>query len=334
MKQFRYLLVMVITTLCLVSCDYKELCYDHNHYTTTRVMFDWKKIPDADVKGMTVLFYNLDKPDTEPIRYDFNGMTGGSAQLTPGNYRILAYNYDTETILYRGNDDYQTLEAYTRNSSIEEGTELTRSEMPRATGTEEEAVILEPDILYGATSSEVTIPYNDSSEVTLYPERRYKTITITIDNVPNLNYTGTFGGSLSGLAGSVMMASGTLSDICVTQAFKATKVGTQSLRMEFRIFGHCPHAIEGTSNQHKLTIYAVLADNSKWYYTVDLTDKIHEAEQKQIEEHKDDPEYEIGSEDISITLEEGVPIPKPIVNGSGFQPSVDGWQSIEVDVKM
>ena len=31
---------------------------------------------------------------------------------------------------------------------------------------------------------------------------------------------------------------------------------------------------------------------------------------------------------------DGLPVPKPIVNGSGFQPTIDGWQGVEIEVSM
>ena len=37
--------------------------------------------------------------------------------------------------------------------------------------------------------------------------------------------------------------------------------------------------------------------------------------------------------DIDIDLED-LPVPKPIVNGSGFQPTIDGWQGVEIPVDM
>ena len=37
--------------------------------------------------------------------------------------------------------------------------------------------------------------------------------------------------------------------------------------------------------------------------------------------------------EIHIDIEE-LPVPKPIVNGSGFQPTIDGWQGVEIDVNM
>ena len=36
---------------------------------------------------------------------------------------------------------------------------------------------------------------------------------------------------------------------------------------------------------------------------------------------------------VHIVLD-GLPLPKPIVNGGGFQPSVDEWQSVDVDIEM
>jgi hypothetical protein len=135
--------LMVLTFLLLLtSCDYKELCYDHRHYIDLKVIFDWQKSPDADVAGMTVLYYSQANTSADPVRYDYTGMNGGTAQLTQDTYRAATYNYDTEAILYRNMQSASTLEAYTRRSTIEEGTRLatyTRGyPMPKARGAEDE----------------------------------------------------------------------------------------------------------------------------------------------------------------------------------------------------
>jgi hypothetical protein len=39
------------------------------------------------------------------------------------------------------------------------------------------------------------------------------------------------------------------------------------------------------------------------------------------------------AEEIIVNLDD-LPIPKPIVNGGGFQPTIDGWQGVEIDVGM
>ena len=315
---------MVLTFLLLLtSCDYKELCYDHNHWTNLELTFDWSQAEDADPKGMTVQFYDTEAKTTEPVRYDLKGRYGGQVKLLPGTWNAVAYNYDTEAIRYRGMESIATIEAYTRESTIEEGTQIqTRVTMPRPEGAADEPIILEPDMLYGATGDAFTLDFNSPERiVTLQSCERVCDVVITINNVPNLNYTSQFGGALSGLSTSVFMQSGQLGEGRVTEAFTIDKIDETTLQMEFRIFGHCPHQDEGILNNHLLTIYAILADGSKWYYTIDITEQMHNNSQ--------------GTDQYHLDLElDGLPIPKPIVNGSGFQPSIDGWQTVEIDVKM
>ena len=333
-----YLFLLTATLFFLTSCEYKELCYDHSHWAEVRVVFDWtgnvtksSLAPEVAGAGMTVLFYNMEQPGAEPIRYDLPGRQGGTVRLLPGTYRALAYNYDTETILYRGMEDISALEAYTRVSSIEEGTQLSRSGMPRATQTENEPVILEPDPLWGASSEAFTLMLDEkdvngtipTTVITMHPTSRVYEVTVNIHNVPNLQYTSQIGGALSGLAPSVWMESAEVGEGAVTEAFTAAVVDEQTLQMHFRIFGHCPHLKEGDANSHQLTVYAILADGSKWYYIVDVTDQMHGT--------VPDPDHDDHTIDIEV---DGLPIPKPIVNGSGFQPTIDGWQGIEIEVGM
>lgn len=329
-------LVLLITLTSLSSCkaDLRELCYDHSHMSDIQVRFQWPATEQTQVTGMTTLFYPTAQPSAEPVRYDFTGRDGGTVRLTSGDYQPIAYNNDTETILYRGTSSAGTLEAYTRRSSIEEGTQLTRSGMPRAPGTESEPVILEPDPLWAAVSEPVTLQNVAGQEIVMPTVSRVFLVDITINHVPNLQYTGQFGGALSGLAASVMMDSGELSDETATQAFTAQVVGDSTLQMRFRIFGHCPRRREGDIHEHLFTIYAVLADGSKWYYTQDVSQQMHD-KTKNPDIHYDPshPETLEITYTIDVDLDE-LPVPKPIVNGGGFQPSIDGWQSIEIPVDM
>ena len=326
----------LLSFLLLTSCDYKDLCYDHNHWVEVRVIFDWQqadgeatkaaKAPETTGAGMTVLFYDMDTPLSEPIRYDLPGRDGGTVRLHPGTWRAMAYNYDTETILYRGMESIATLEAYTRKSSIEEGTQLSRAGMPRPTSNENEPVILEPDPLWACYSEPLTLTMDEAANntqrvVTLYPTSRVTEVTVTIHNVPNLQYTGQFAGALSGLAPSVWMESAQLGEGAATQAFTATVTDETTLQMQFRIFGHCPQADEGEIRTHILTVYAILADGTQWYYHEDVTDQMHDLEKNPDNLH------------IYLDLYD-LPVPKPIVNGSGFHPTVDGWQGEEIEVTM
>lgn len=331
MKQLR-IISLLICPLLLSACEYKELCYDHNHYIDVPVVFDWQKSQQANAKGMTVLFYDM-TPTTkgssprpfEPIRYDLVGMKGDTIRLLPGTYRAIAYNNDTESILLRGTESIATMEAYTRSSTIEEGTKFSRTDvsMPRAANTEEEPVILEPDMLWCASSETFTLHIDDEPHTIMMPlEPRVYDIVITISNVPNLQYTGQFGGSLTGLAPSVFMESGQQGPGLATEAFDIDVIDATTLRMRFRTFGYTPFA-GSTSQQskHMLTIYAILGDGTKWYYTEDITNQINDPTQ--------DPA------DLSVIVElEDLPIPKPMDEESGFHPQIDDWQEMNIEVKM
>ena len=309
--------LMLLTMTLLTGCEYKDLCYDHDHSDKVYVTFDWRKAPHHTATSMTVLFYNIDNPSQQPIRYDYP-LSGGTATLQPGRWRAVTYNNNTEAIRHRGQQWWTTPEAYTRQSSIEEGTQFTRGVMPQANGTEQEQVILEPDPIWGCVSEEFTLVADgDGYNLVFYPEYRYTTLKVKITDVPNLKYTNGVGGSISGVAASRFISTGEMGQQTVTEAFPVRKTDEETLEMSVNIFGHCP---ESPWNTHLLTIYAILADGSKWYYTIDVTDKIHQA-----------VEQDDGTMEIEVS---GLPIPKPIVNGSGFRPTIDTWQGVEIEIGM
>ena len=308
--------LMLLTMTLLTGCEYKDLCYDHDHSDKVYVTFDWRKAPHHTATSMTVLFYNLDKPSQQPIRYEYP-LSGGTATLQPGRWKAVTYNSNTEAIRHRGQEWWDIAEVFTRQSSIEEGSQLTRGAMPQATGAEQEQVILEPDPIWGCVSEDFNLVVDgDGYNLVLMPEYRYTTLKVKITDVPNLEYTNGVGGSISGVAASRFIASGELGQQTVTEAFPVNKTDN-TLEMSVNIFGHCP---ESPWNTHLLTIYAILADGSKWYYTIDVTDKIHQA-----------VEQDDGTMEIEVS---GLPIPKPIVNGSGFHPTIDTWQGVEIEVGM
>ena len=323
-------ILMVAMALGACKAELRELCYDHSHMMNVRTNYQWAQSEGENVKGMTTLFYDTDLPGSEPIRYDFIGREGGTARLAMGNYQAVGYNNDTETILYRGMESLSTLEAYTRRSSVEEGTQLTRAGMPRAVGTEDEPVILEPDMLWEAHSQQLDLRGVSDTTLTLHTAPRVQEIEVYIRNVPNLEYTGQFGGALSGLASSVQMETGKPGEQLATQAFTIQVLDQTTLYMRFRTFGHCPHRSEEQVNDHLLTIYAILADGTKWYYSLNVSKQMHD--NKVNPDEPVDPDNPTVPE-IEIEIE-GLPLPKPMTGDSGFQPSIDGWQTENIDVTM
>lgn len=77
MIRIRFCLVFIFLWMGLTACEHKDLCYDHPHFATVRVVFDWTKISNHDKpEGMRVVFYPTDDESNTWI-FDFPGGEGG-----------------------------------------------------------------------------------------------------------------------------------------------------------------------------------------------------------------------------------------------------------------
>lgn len=180
--------------------------------------------------------------------------------------------------------------------------------------------MLPPDMLWSDHAEGIGLNQETAAPtITLYPAVSVCRYTVEIRNAKNLKYVSGVGSSISGLAGGLLPGAGAdaLTGERVTIPFDAVtgkdKDGEKTvITGGLLTFGH------KTGNNHTLTVYAVLTDGSKWYYTYDVTDQIHSAP---------DPR------NVHIVLD-GLPLPKPIVNGGGFQPEVEDWQTVPIDIEM
>lgn len=331
------MLYLMTLSVLLSSCEHKDLCYHHPHTKTLRVEFDWRDAPDANPEGMCVFFYPLDGEDAPQRRFDFTGKTGGGIEIQVGRYRVLCYNNDTESVLLRGTDAFDTHEGYTREGSIFESIYGSGANYaPKAKEAEDERVVISPDMIWGCAALDVEIsetgvsylcfPESEREDwsgkpavsteqvITLYPHELVCTYTYEVRNVKNLKYATQMCGSLSGMAPSLLFGDESLGTECVTIPFESVSDGGSTITGRFYTFGH--H--EENTAPHKLLLYVWFVDGSKYYYTFDVTDQIHSAPDKR---------------HVHIIID-GLDFPQPIGNGSGFQPSVDDWQTVEEDIIM
>lgn len=331
------MLYLMTLSVLLSSCEHKDLCYHHPHTKTLRVEFDWRDAPDANPEGMCVFFYPLDGEDAPQRRFDFTGKTGGGIEIQVGRYRVLCYNNDTESVLLRGTDAFDTHEGYTREGSIFESIYGSGANYaPKAKEAEDERVVISPDMIWGCAALDVEIsetgvsylcfPESEREDwsgkpavsteqvITLYPHELVCTYTYEVRNVKNLKHATQMCGSLSGMAPSLLFGDESLGTECVTIPFESVSDGVSTITGRFYTFGH--H--EENTAPHKLLLYVWFVDGSKYYYTFDVTDQIHSAPDKR---------------HVHIIID-GLDFPQPIGNGSGFQPSVDDWQTVEEDIIM
>ena len=315
-----YLRLLCMAILALTTgCEHKELCYEHPHTMQLDVIFDWGKAPGASPGSMSLYLFPAD--GGKPLRYEFASCKGGTIQVPAGRYEALCLNSDTEGIYYRDTEKRCTFEVTTRSTTIMPGLSAAGTSfnnIPRAEGAEDERVALPPqDIWSDYAESIVLAPGAGSASVTFYPEISVHNYTIEIRNAENLKYVSAVSASISSMAGGMLPGLGhdILTEERVTIPFGVSISADQTVVTgKFKSFGHCP----SDHNRHKLVVYTVLADNSNWYYTYDVTEVVHTAPDKK---------------NVHILLEE-LPLPKPIVDDGGFNPSVDDWQDIEVDIEM
>ncbi|WP_195564951.1 DUF5119 domain-containing protein, partial [Bacteroides xylanisolvens] len=111
----RFSLVFIFLWMGLTACEHKDLCYDHPHFATVRVVFDWTKISNHDKpEGMRVVFYPTDDESNTWI-FDFPGGEDGEVELPENDYRVICFNYDTDGMVWKENGSYTLFTADTRD---------------------------------------------------------------------------------------------------------------------------------------------------------------------------------------------------------------------------
>lgn len=317
MKKIFHAAAAAAVLAAATSCEHKDLCYDHSDAVDVEVVFDWCNAPDASPESMSLYLFPA---GGEALRYEFTDCRGGTIRVPVGSYEALCLNSDTENVTYRNAERRETFEVTTRTADLLSGLSVLgvlSDGVPRVDGTESERVILPPDMLWSDYAESVELkPTAGTPTVTLSPEMSICRYTVEIRNAANLKYVSGISGSLSSMAEGLYPGVG-CDATCKTGATipfdAAVSADKSTVTGELFAFG-CPSA----RKTHTLTVYAVLSDESKWYYTYDVTDQIHSAPDRR---------------DVHIVLD-GLPLPKPIVNGGGFQPDVDDWQSVNVDIEM
>ena len=318
MKARVYTIFTMLLMLALTACEHKDLCFDHAHTVNVNVVFDWRYAPDASPASMAVYLFPAD--GSEPLRYDFTNREGGVIRVPIGHYDAICMNSDTRDVFTRNTNTPQTFEIFTRPASLIAGLfslGVRADGVPRADGTENENVASPPEMLWTDNSKErIVLRLTDVSQtITFYPGQVVCNYDVEIRNAQNLKYTSGVSFAISTLAGGYLPYINKVTEEAVTVPFDGMMHQENStVTGATRTFGYSPTA----NRTHKLTVYAVLADESKWYYTYDVTDQIHNAP---------DPR------NVHIVLD-GLPLPKPIVNGGGFKPTVKEWQSVDVNIDM
>lgn len=315
--KFAALAVAAMSAL-LSSCLHKDLYMDEELTQRLVVRFDWRYAPDADPESMALYLYGED--GTAPVRYVFDNKRGGEIKAEFGLHHAIAMNADnTDWARLRRGESIETIEVSTQDAADLAAQGLNSASLPRTKGTESERMAATPGMLWAVRTNNISVvPRQGTDTITVYPHEAVCHYVVDVLDVSNLDGVSstTIDANLSGMAEAYCAGSDNGTDTPVTMNFqlRANK-GANSLHGEFLTFGECANTVA----KHYLTVYMVLSDGSKWWYPFDVTDQVAKAP---------DPRH------VHIIVS-GLPLPEPPSGGSpGFNPDVNDWQVINVELKM
>ena len=302
----KYLFVAVL--ICTsVSCQNRELCFDHSHMVDFEVNFDWTDIPDAAPNTMVLQIFNNDGSHYTTV--EFTSRKGGSFRIEAGEYKFLFHNGAMSTLVERGNT-YGEYELTTKQISLlspmGKGNNLNAP--PRPDDSKDEPVNDILENIWGGSYEYIEILRGvEGQSVTLKPVEATSVYTVEVRNVKNMRDDIYVSAAMSGMAQSWKIADNTLSDITATIPFDLSRKDETTLESRFMIFGDNPEH----TGQHHLSIYT----SEKDYAHFDVTEQIHNA--------PDSKHIHIIVAGLEFKGE-----------GEGMKPDISEWEEVDIDIPM
>ena len=309
------IIAALLAIMSAIACSKSDTASEiMDHTVSVSVTFDMRYVGDQPPAGMTLYLYPLDE-NLETRRFDFKGITGGKVDIKPGRYNIICYNNDTHGVDFRNTDRYDSHEAYTRQSALNQSPD--GNNLPVAPGAEDEQLLICPDPMTGTSISNVSLESNDVT-LTLQPRRLTCTYRYEITDVTNIGRVTSMFASISGMTSSFLLCDGTPGSECATLVSEAVSDGMSRITGEFVIFRHD----NGCNASHHLMLY-VWTDDGKLHCLggsdtrFDMTEKLHQS-------------GESGS--VTLTVN-GLEIPQSHgPEGTGYTPDIDDWPIVDTDI--
>jgi hypothetical protein len=293
-------------------------------------------LPEPEM--VRVMFFDPDTYDLYTEAYLPAG--GGRVSLPPGRYKLLAYNFDTESILLRNDRNYLSIEAYTnevssalKNSmlnSLQNGLNATKADNGEEAWNQAledmalKPVVYEPDHLFVSRQDIEIMDDEQMQVIEAEAETIIETWKISV-NVENREYISSARAMLTGMIGSSFIGRPKeegKSDTDVTLIFDmipgTDENGNDVLTGRFHTFGKNP----ASDNRMWLSILIrnTGGQTVEWHQDISDTFLLPDAEEEQI-----------------IHVEDDIEVPQPESAGSGgggFQPGVYDWEQeiIPIDI--
>lgn len=331
-----YFTLFICALVTFSGCDRRELTYYESAEITLTVDWSQSGLDDEEgaAHGATAVFYPTD--GGEPKIFLMGNYSQEAVRLPEGVYDVIVFNRsftDFSNIAFRGNEGYETLEAYSKNIETradgKNGTRTVTGSPEKLASVAVKGFTVTEDMLgnysqttYGKSAYSATVE-DDRCALHLVPEKRTREVVAVI-RVEGLNNIRSATCRLDGIAESVFLATGRVSGQTASQEFPLShpvfdegSPFNGTLTSTFNVFG------VDFSESHHLHLEARLVDG-KTVFTGDY-DNVKVTE-------KDN-----GEGIITIYVEattDKIPDVKPEGgSGSGFDVDVDGWgDDVNTDV--
>ena len=332
-KSIRLAALLLVCTLLAGACQRRPFS-SRNTGVNLVLKINTRIVNQVDVAlpaNMRVGMYN---PDNHSLSYaDFVGPEGGYISPEPGTYDILVYNFETESTILRGEDDFLKAEAYTNEISpylkgqirplLEQRRKLRQERLAASSVSEtaatddEERVVYEPDHLFVGRVKGQDIPRllleEGDREIVIEVDATsiVETWKIEIRGVQGAEYISSISAIISGQAASTYLYSGEDSDESVSVYFtmqtNRARTSDEGMIMgSFNTFGKKP----GVESELSLDVSITDSGGNTYDLHYDITS-----------DFQDNPER-------VIVIEDDISIDPPSSGGGGFDPSVEDWDNV------
>lgn len=316
--------LFTLAALLLTSCQYKDLCYDHPHNENYNLslLLQLKLELDVDVEVSVETHTQIEKPDYMKVLFynpqtgmlsdsEIVGADGGNIYEDPGIYDMLVYSFGTEWTQIRGENNINTLEAFTSDITATKASVLrafTRGEDDEPQGP----IIYTPDHLLVAHERVVIPEFSEENRVitlTANAKTVVETYGFQVTNITGIEYIASVEVFVTNQARSTFFGRGEKSTEPATLYFPIEVNPSEGyIHTSFNTFGKLP----GESRSY-LHILIKNTSGEEVKISVDITDQFEK-------------------EDHEIIIDEEIDVPAPEDSGSGIAPTVDPWEEEKHDV--
>lgn len=306
-------LVAMALSLALASCDNDCPCRCRGAHTQ-HVSFDWSADPGASPQGMRLWFYPRSWQGA-PTPVDIAGRDGGDIAVPAGTYDVIAYNNDTQWIVFDGTDDFGRHTLSTRDADILEPLRDTPSRAAAVTG-DGQRVAAPPEPVWAASVTALAVGAADT--VHLAPSPLHCNYRFVFKVAGPLGHVVRASASLSGMSAGVSAGTGAhRGDVCTHPLAAVADAAAGTVSGSFCTFG----VTGDPAVRNRLALYVVMDDGRAYKYVrgdnLDVTAQIRGAR---------DPR--------NVTLEVGgITLPAGTGGeGAGFDIIADDWQDVSRDI--